>query len=102
IVERLGTRTPIPIEVVPFAVDIVSRRLVELGGQPQVREKAGQIFVSDNGNLIIDWKTGEVTQPRLLEKQIKSVAGVVDSGLFCEIADLVLVAGAHGVHRMAR
>lgn len=102
LVPHLGTRTGIPVEVVPFAVDAIANRLAEFGGSSKIREKNGRPFVSDNGNLVIDWKCGEVVQPAALEKQIKAVTGVVDSGLFCDVAQLVLVAGGSGVQKMVR
>src|SRR2546421_3662240 len=52
LVERLGAKTVIPVEVIPLAVPCVLLQLRELGGQPRVREKNGQPFVSDNGNSI--------------------------------------------------
>ncbi len=102
IVEKLGSRAVIPVEVVPFAVDFVIHRLSAWGGLPRVREKDGKVFVSDNGNYVIDWKYGPLDQPALVEKQIKSVTGVVDSGLFCQVAQLVIVAGSGGIRKMVR
>jgi ribose 5-phosphate isomerase A len=102
LVDRLGSRTAIPIEVVPFAVDSVMHRLAGWGGQPCIREKDGKPFVSDNGNTIVDWKYGEIAQSALLERQLKIVTGIVDSGLFCQVAQLVIVAGANGIRRMER
>jgi ribose 5-phosphate isomerase A len=102
VVQRLGSRTVIPIEVIPFAVELVTLRLAEWGGQAEVRQKSGKPFVSDNGNMVLDWRHGTIEQPSVLEKQIKDITGVVDSGLFCGIADLVIVAGSTGFRKMER
>lgn len=102
LVPKLGSRTVIPVEVVPFAVDFVIQRLSSWGGEPAVRLKDGRPFISDNGNYVVDWKMQPIDQPALLEKQIKNVTGVVDSGLFCNVARLVIVAGSGGVRTMER
>lgn len=102
LVERLGSRAAIPVEVVPFAADIILRRLAEWGGEPKIRQKDGNPFVSDNGNLIIDWKRSPIENPLPLERQIKEITGVVDSGLFCGIASQVIVAGPSGHRKLQR
>jgi ribose 5-phosphate isomerase A len=102
LVDRLGARTVIPIEVVPFAVDVVMHRLRSWGGSPQVREKEGRVFITDNGNVTVDWKHGEIADPAALEKQIKLLTGVVDCGLFCNVASVVIVAGSTGIRKLQR
>jgi len=102
LVDHLGARTAIPVEVIPFALEVVTLRLADWGGQPLLREREGKPFISDNGNYIIDWRYGEIAQPALLEQQIKAITGVVDSGLFCQIAQLAIVAGSNGIRRIER
>jgi ribose 5-phosphate isomerase A len=58
-----------------------------------VRQKNGKPFVSDNGNTIVDWKSGPIDNPSALEKQLKTMTGVVDSGIFAGVANSVIVAG---------
>src|SRR5262249_22141347 len=96
IVERLGTKAPIPVEVIPLAVP----RLVFQLRNAAVRERSGQPFVSDNGNLILDWNHGPVDNPAALEKQLKAMTGVVDSGIFAGVASSVIVASASGIRKM--
>jgi ribose 5-phosphate isomerase A len=100
--ERLGQKAPVPVEVVHFAVDVVRAQLVLWGGDPRLREKEGKPFVSDNGNLILDWWHGLIDQPWALEKQIKGVTGVVDSGIFANVASEVIVATSRGIRRLSR
>ncbi len=102
IVDRLGTRSPIPVEVVPFASDVVSRRLRAIGGEPRLRRVDGEPFVSDNGNHVVDWRVEPIDDPAALERDLKGITGVVDSGLFTNMADRVIVAGASGVRSLER
>ena len=100
-VAQLGERTPIPIEVLPFAKAVVSRAIAELGGQPTLRtDEEGEPFLSDNGNMILDTGFEPITEPRLLEAALRAVPGVVDTGLFLGMADLVLVGGEQDVERL--
>jgi ribose 5-phosphate isomerase A len=99
---RLGHKAPVPVEVVPFAVDVVRAQLILWGGEPKLRERDGKPFVSDNGNLILDWWHGPIDQPWALEKQIKGVTGVVDSGIFANVASEVIAATPTGIRRLTR
>src|SRR5688572_18954667 len=54
LVDRLGSRAPIPIEVVPFAAEVVAVHLSSWGSEVRIRERAGKVFVSDNGNTVLD------------------------------------------------
>lgn len=99
---RLGSKAPIPVEVVPFAIDAVRGQLKLWGGEPKIREREGKPFVSDNGNLILDWWHGPIDQPLALEKQIKGVTGVVDSGIFANVAGLVIAATSTGIRTLKR
>jgi ribose 5-phosphate isomerase A len=100
--ERLGDKVPVPVEVVPFAVDAVRAQLILWGGEPRLREKEGKPFVSDNGNFILDWWHGPIEQPWELEKQVKGVTGVVDSGIFANVASEVIAATSGGIRRLVR
>lgn len=97
LVAKLGSRTVIPIEVIPLAADRVILQLRELGGEATIRAKDGHRLISDNGNVILDWKHGVVDQPAALEKQLKAMTGIVDSGIFAGVAKCVIVAAASGV-----
>lgn len=102
LVERLGARTVIPVEAIPLAAGLVIRELEKRGGEARIREKDGRPFVSDNGNSILDWRHGPIDQPALLEKQLKGITGVVDSGIFSCVAQSVIVAGVGGIRRLER
>jgi ribose 5-phosphate isomerase A len=92
----------IPVEVITLAADRVMVQLRQLGGEAAAREKNGRPFVSDNGNTILDWKHGVIDNPAALEKQLKAMTGVVDSGIFAGIANVVIVAASTGVRQLYR
>lgn len=102
LVDRLGSVAPVPVEVVPFAEDLVRHTLAELGGKVRVRIAASEPFESDNGNHILDWFVGPIADPAALETRLKAISGVVDSGIFAGLADRVIVAGQDGVRILDR
>jgi len=98
VVDMLG-RFPLPVEVIPMARSHVARRLVSLDGQPVWREG----FVTDNGNVILDVHHLQIVDPAALERAINQIPGVVTVGLFAERpADVLIVAGEHGVETLTR
>jgi ribose 5-phosphate isomerase A len=102
LVRQLGAKTVIPVEVISLAADRVMFQLRQLGGEAVVREKNGQPFISDNGNKIVDWYHGVIDDPAALEKQLKAMTGVVDSGIFAGVASAVIVAASSGVRKIER
>jgi ribose 5-phosphate isomerase A len=95
LVPKLGSKTAIPVEVIPLAVPRVMLQLKHA----TIREKNGRTFISDNGNNILDWKSAPIDDPAALENRLKAMTGVVDSGIFANVADVVIVAGAAGIQR---
>ena len=93
IVDVLG-KYPLPIEVIPMAKSYISREIIRLGGQPELRHD----FVTDNGNFILDVHNLTIVDPPGLEKQINNIAGVVTNGIFAiKPADVVLIGQSNGV-----
>jgi ribose 5-phosphate isomerase A len=102
LVDRLGEHDPLPVEVVPFGWRLVRRALADLGGVPVLRSTdpaapGSAPFVTDNANYILDCRFPPVDDPPALERAIKAITGVVESGLFIGLVDRVVVAGADGV-----
>ena len=103
IVPRLGARMSVPVEVVPFASPVSKRKLEALGGVVRLRLNGdGRPFVSDNGNHILDAKFASIEDASELERRIDTLPGVIDSGLFIGMADLVLVQSESGFRRLSR
>lgn len=98
LVPYLGSTRTIPVEVIPLALPGI---LLQLNNS-RTREKNGKLFISDNGNAILDWDHGPVEDPAALEKRLKSMTGVVDSGIFAGVASCVIVAGAAGVRKLGQ
>ena len=91
LVQTLGERKKLPVEIVPFALPLCRRRLYELGLQPVLYERDDGPFVSDNGNYVLDCLIGPLPDPAELEAKICNIPGVVDTGLFLGMADIVLI-----------
>ena len=103
IVERLGDKAPVPIEVVPFAYQIHMPFLEELGGKPKLREKEGTPFISDGGHYIIDCYFDDgIADPWRLEAELNMRAGIVETGLFLDMAETVVVAAPGGIKTLTR
>ena len=102
LVPHLGAKMAVPVEVVPFAVPAARRALETLGANAVLRVSAGIPFESDNGNQIIDARFEDIANAKELESLIDEVPGVVDSGLFVGMADLVLVQLDGSSRRMER
>ena len=102
LVERLGTRSVIPVEIVPFAAPSIKRHLAKLGGQVTLRNKQGAEgpFMTDNQNWIFDVKLGPIDDPALVDAKIRAIPGVVDTGIFLGMADMVLVGEAGSVRTL--
>ena len=98
LVEQLGA-FPLPIEVVPMARAVVSRRLQALGGRPVLRDG----FITDNGGEILDVADLRISTPAEFEANVNNIPGVVCCGLFAiSGADVALVSTQSGVRRMTR
>ena len=102
LVPMLGSRGRLPVEVIPFACPLAMRELAGLGCRPALRTVDGKPFVSDNGNWIIDCGVRPIEAPADFARDLRAIAGVVDTGLFLGMADLVLVAEAGGIREMRR
>jgi ribose 5-phosphate isomerase A len=102
-VNRLGEHGVLPVEIVPFAAPVAMREIARLGLKPKVRlGRANRRFLSDNGNLVFDCEVTAIRNPARLESAMLAVPGVVGTGLFLGIADIVLVISAEGKIKMLR
>jgi len=102
LVPVLGRRGRLPVEVIPFATPLVMRELAARGCRPALRTVDGKIFVSDNGNWIIDCGVRPIEAPASFAQDLRAVPGVVETGLFLAVAELVLVAEAGRIREMRR
>src|SRR3954449_10924880 len=100
LVDRLGERFPIPVEIVQFGWQATAAALETLGTRPELRQSDGRTFVTDGGNLILDCPFDPIAEPRLLEQAINMTVGVVENGLFLGRSAAVIVASDSGVDIM--
>jgi ribose 5-phosphate isomerase A len=104
-VKTLGENNhPVPMEVIPFSVPLVIDNIKKLGGKPVLREgikKVGPV-ITDNNNIIIDAEFGLIHDPKELENKLKVITGVVDVGIFSNIAKYVYIGKRSGVEKLVR
>jgi ribose 5-phosphate isomerase A len=98
---RLGEKWPVPIEVLPFGMGS-TRDWLSRFGSVSLRQAEGQPFVTDSGNHIFDLNAGVIADPAALERALRGIPGVVETGLFIQRADVVVVAGPNGVRQLQR
>lgn len=93
---------PVPVEIVAFGWQATARRIEGLGGRPALRQAGQSPYHTDGGNLILDCAFGVLADPARLDRQLRDIVGVVETGLFIGRAESVQVAGASGVRSLRR
>ena len=102
LVERLG-RGPLPVEVATDDADATLAQLRALGCEAELRRDADMPFVTDNGNCIVHISfTAGIDDPAALDARLLALPGVIDTGLFLGMADVVFCSGPKGVQRLER
>jgi len=96
IVERFSF--PLPVEVVKFGWKATTKKLANLGFMPSLREN----FVTDNGNYILDCKYASIKNTKEMEREINSIPGVVENGLFIELATEIIIGTPQGARTIKR
>jgi ribose 5-phosphate isomerase A len=98
LVEKLGTRHVVPVEVVPFGWRMAARKLENLGGEPKLRVNPdGSAFVTDGGHYILNCGFGLIQDPGSLAKELDQIVGVVEHGLFIHMASEVRLGSSESV-----
>jgi len=97
-VAHLG-KFPLPVEVIPFAQSLISKRIAGLGAQVSLRG-AGNPYVTDEGHHILDCTFGEIADPAALAEKLRAIPGVVEHGLFIGMAEMALIGKDRGVIRI--
>jgi len=103
IVKKLGD-FPVPVEVIPSALKPVTEEVKIMGGVPSLRMaqmKDGPV-VTDNNNFILDVQFSTIPNPEEMEKELNNIPGVVENGLFIDVAHEVLVGTSDGVKHMKK
>jgi len=104
LVKKLGSDCPVPVEVLPFAVPTVILKIKKLRGKPVLRERGEKVgpVVTDNGNFIVDAHFGPIKSPSELNSQLKMTPGVVETGLFIDMAHIVYIGRPNSVKKLQR
>jgi len=102
--KQLGGKQSIPLEVLPFAWKHIQADVAKLGGRAKLREGAGKIgpVITDNGNFILDADFGRISKPAVLERRLKMMPGLLETGLFLNMASMVFVGLRDGQVRILR
>lgn len=100
VVNVLGIKSPLPVEVVQYALPHCLAELKKLCREAKVRSSNGLAYVTDNGNNIIDCKFDRITDPAALEARLNLTPGVVENGLFLNLATLAIVGGTKGLSEL--
>ncbi|MCD6189610.1 MAG: ribose-5-phosphate isomerase RpiA [Thermococcus sp.] len=104
LVEYLGQKMPVPIEVIPAAWRAIKDELEVFNATAELRmgvKKDGPV-ITDNGNFILDAKFERIEDPLDMEIELNNIPGVVENGIFADIADIVLVGTKEGVKKLER
>jgi len=103
LVEKLGS-FKVPVEVLPFGLATVTAGIKKLGGKPLLRESKGKVgaVVTDNGNYIVDVDFGPIDNAEELNKWLKLIPGVIETGLFIGLADIVYLGKKDGIIRLKK
>lgn len=100
---RLGENRVIPLEVLPFAVPVVMLKIKKIGGHPRLREKnTGGPYITDNGNFILDVDFGPIDDPEELDRKLKSIPGIVETGLFIGMTNMAYIGTPNNVRVIQR
>lgn len=104
LVKKLGTNHPVPVEALPFSLPTVLSKVLEMGGRPVLREGRGKVgpVVTDNGNFIVDVDFGVINAPKELNSRLNLIPGVVETGLFIEMANIIYVGKPSSVEKLER
>jgi ribose 5-phosphate isomerase A len=101
VVSHLGDRAPVPVEVAQFGWQATERNLAKLGAAPTLRLRSdGTPFITDGGNYILDCAFGRIESANALQRELDSVVGVIEHGLFIGLASLVFIGTSEGVKRL--
>jgi len=94
---------PLPVEVIPFAQPLVAKRITASGATVKLRKDAkGNPFVTDEGHHILDCSFGQIPDPPALARKLSDMPGVVEHGLFIDLATVVLCAKGENVTEFRR
>lgn len=102
LVGKLGSLSPLPVEIVPFGREATVARIRSLGLRPSLRARDGRPFLTDNGNYLLECHTDPIEDAAALAAALDGIAGVVGHGLFLGLATTAVVGSEQGVRTLQR
>lgn len=102
LVDQLGQRCPVPVEVLPFGWESTAEKIKTLGGEPVLRMGEGSPYRSDQDNYILDCAFGAIQDAEKLAQRLDSIPGALGHGLFLNMADEVIVGTSEGARVRTR
>ncbi|MHA4809335.1 ribose-5-phosphate isomerase RpiA [Flavitalea flava] len=101
LVDKLG-KFPLPVEVAPFGWELTRRKLEALGCKPALRMADNKVFLTDNSHYILDCAFQRIADPASLHEQVNGITGVMENGLFINMADIVIAGSTSGATRVIK
>lgn len=101
IVEGLGIGFDLPVEIVPLWTKTTSRAIEKLGCKAELRSNDGSLYKTDNGNYILDCDFGLIKDQKKLSEKLNSIPGVIENGLFIDIADKIIIGKKKGFEEIS-
>jgi len=100
-VERLGASVPIPVEVDKFGLKHTERRLQQMGAATTIRRcNDGSEYLTDGGNPILDCRFAASLDPAALDRELHTIAGVLETGLFIDLCDTLIIGLSDGAEQI--
>jgi ribose 5-phosphate isomerase A len=92
----------VPVEVLPFAISLATQKIIQLGGNPVLRECKGKLgpIITDNGNAVLDCYFREISNPAEMQVKVKMIPGVIETGFFVGLTDIAYVSSAVGIEKI--
>ena len=94
-VKQLG-KFPLPVEIAHFGSKLTMKKIEQLGCEVKLRKKKDEVFISDNGNLIVDCTFGSIKDVLYTNEKLHSIAGVIETGLFVGFTPTIIVGHSNG------
>lgn len=91
LVDHLGSSFKLPIEVTPFSWKYTQQMIEKFSCDSEIRKEAGEIYITDNGNYILDCDFAKIEDPIKVTTELNKLPGVVENGIFAEMAEIVIV-----------
>ena len=102
ITKKIGISASLPVEILPFGYKATMKKIKDLGCITRLREIIDNPYITDNGNYIVDCDFGGIDEPEELEVIINSIPGVVENGLFIDLATMAIIGSREGVKTLER